>query len=169
LKSFWTNYNSKVSEATSYEDYHLVNAGLLSVDVDKVKAYRKNRVKLVLSLLTIMGKFHAENIFHNDLSPSNIMLHFPPEKPENMYIGMCDWGMANIVEEEKSSLYTYQTKAEIEAYIAEWKHVAPELFYVFGPKDSWNSLEVMQKKHLYLKAADAYSIGVLVSQIWREE
>jgi hypothetical protein len=89
LKSFWTNYNSKVSEATSYEDYHLVNAGLLSDDVDKVKAYRKNRVKLVLSLLTIMGKCHAENILHNDLSPSNIMLHFPPEKSENVYIGVC--------------------------------------------------------------------------------
>jgi hypothetical protein len=169
LKSFWTNYNSKVSEATSYEDYHLVNAGLLPDDIDKVKAYRKNRVKLVLSLLTIMGKCHAENILHNNLSPSNIMLHFPPEKPENVYIGMCDWGMANRVEEEKSSLYGYQTKAEMEANITEQKHVAPELFYVFGPKGSRNSLEVMQKKHLYSKAADAYSVGVLASQIWREE
>jgi serine/threonine protein kinase len=88
LKSFWTNYNSKVSEATSYENYHLVNTGLLPDDVDKVKAYRKNQVKLVLSLLTIMEKCHAKNILHNDLSPSNIMLHFPPEKPENVYIGV---------------------------------------------------------------------------------
>jgi hypothetical protein len=39
LHSFWTKYNSKVSEATSYEDYHLVNVvGLLSGDVDRVKA-----------------------------------------------------------------------------------------------------------------------------------
>jgi hypothetical protein len=30
-------------------------------------------------------------------------------------------------------------------------------------------LEVMKKKHLYLKAADAYSVGVLASQIWEEE
>jgi tRNA A-37 threonylcarbamoyl transferase component Bud32 len=79
-----------VSEATSYEDYHLVNASLLPVDVDKVKAYRKNQVKLVLSLRTIMGKCHTENILHNDLLPSNIMLHFPPEKPENVYIGVCN-------------------------------------------------------------------------------
>jgi serine/threonine protein kinase len=143
LKSFWTNYNSKVSEATSYKDYHLVNAGLLPVNVDKVKAYRKNRVKLVLSLLTIMGKCHAENIIHNDLSPSNIMLHFPPEKSENVYIGMCNWGMANRFEEEKSSFYGYQTKAEMEANIAERKHVAPELFYVFGPKGLQKLLEVI--------------------------
>jgi hypothetical protein len=60
LYSFWTKYNSKVFEATSYEDYHLVNAvGLQPDDVDRVKAYRKNRVKLVLSLLTIMDKCHA--------------------------------------------------------------------------------------------------------------
>jgi tRNA A-37 threonylcarbamoyl transferase component Bud32 len=79
-----------VLEATSYDDYHLINAGLLPVDVDRIKAYRKNQVKLVLSLLTIMGKCHTGNILHNDLSTSNIMLHFPPEKPENMYIVVCD-------------------------------------------------------------------------------
>jgi hypothetical protein len=39
LHSFWTKYNSKVSEATSYEDYHLVNVGLQPCEVDRVKAY----------------------------------------------------------------------------------------------------------------------------------
>jgi hypothetical protein len=57
----------------------------------------------------------------------------------------------------------------MEANIVEWKHVALELFYVFGPKDSRNLLEVMKKKHLYSKAADAYSVGVLASQIWKKE
>ena len=169
LKSLWTNYNSKVSEATSYEDYHLVNARFLPDNVDKVKAYWKNRVKLVLSLLKIMVKRHVENILHNNLSPSNIMLHFPLEKPENVYIGVCDWCMASRIKEEKSSLYGYQMKAEMEANIAKWKHVAPKLFYVFGPKGSWNSLEVMQKKHFFSKVANAYSVGVLASQIWKEE
>jgi hypothetical protein len=59
LHNFWTKYNSKVSEATSYEDYHLVNTGLQPCEVDRVKTYQKNRVKLVLSLLTIMDKSHA--------------------------------------------------------------------------------------------------------------
>jgi hypothetical protein len=117
LHSFWTKYNSKVSEATSYEDYHLVNASVQPCEVDKMKAYRKNRVKLVLSLLTIMDKCHAQNILHNDLSPSNIMLHFPPGKPENVYIGVCDWGMASHVKEKKASLYGYQKKEEMVANI----------------------------------------------------
>jgi serine/threonine protein kinase len=158
-----------VSEATSYEDYHLVNASLQPCEVDRVKAYRKNRVKLVLSLLTIMDKCHAQNILYNDLSPSNIMLHFPLGKPENIYIGVCNWGMANRVKEKKASLYGYQKKEEMVANIAHRKHVAPELFYVFGPEGSRNSLEVMLKKHLDSKATDAYSVGVLASLIWKED
>ena len=116
-----------------------------------------------------MGICHAENILHNDFLPLNIMLHFLLEKPKDMYIGVCEWGMASHVEEEASSLYGYQMKGEMEANIIKRKHVALELFYVFGPKGSQNSLEIMQKKHLYLKAVDAYSIGVLTSQIWKEE
>jgi serine/threonine protein kinase len=49
-----------------------------------------------------MRKCHTQNILHNNLSPSNIMLHFPLEKPENVYIGVCDWGMASHIEKNKS-------------------------------------------------------------------
>jgi hypothetical protein len=92
-----------------------------------------------------------------------------PDKLENIYIGMCDWGMASRIKEKKASLYGYQKKEEMVANIAQQKHVAHELFYVFGPEDSRNSLEVMQKKHLYSKATDAYSVGVLASLVWKED
>jgi hypothetical protein len=170
LHSFWTKYDSKVRPGISDDEYHLVNVeGLVPADVDRVKVYRKNRVKLALSLLTIMDKCHAQNILHNDLSPSNIMLHFPPGKSGNVYIGVCDWGMASRVKENVASLYGYQKKEEMEANIAQRKHVAPELFYLFGAKDSLNSLEIMKKKHLYTKATDAYSVGVLATKIWNKE
>jgi hypothetical protein len=77
--------------------------------------------------------------------------------------------MASRVKEKKSSFYSYDMKAEMEANIAQRKHVVPELFYVFGTQGSRNLLEVMKKKHLYSKAADAYSVGVLASLIWKEE
>jgi hypothetical protein len=77
--------------------------------------------------------------------------------------------MASRVKEKKASLYGYQKKKKMVANIAQQKHVAPELFYVFGPEGSCTLLEVIQKKHLYTKAADAYSVGVLVSLIWKEE
>jgi hypothetical protein len=39
LKSFWTRYDLKVSEATSYEEYCLVDVGLLPLELDMVLAY----------------------------------------------------------------------------------------------------------------------------------
>jgi hypothetical protein len=54
------------------------------------------------------------------------MLHFSPEKPEDVYIGVCDWVMASRVVENKASIYGYQMKAEMEANIAKWKHVVLE-------------------------------------------
>jgi hypothetical protein len=47
---------SKVSEATSYEDYHLVNAGLLPVNVDKVKVYRKKSSEIGIVFANNYGK-----------------------------------------------------------------------------------------------------------------
>jgi hypothetical protein len=93
--------------------------------------------------------------------PSNIMLHFPLEKSENLYNGVCNWDMASRVVENKSSFYGYQTKAEVEENIAQRKHVAPKLVYVLGSQDSQNSLEVIKMNHLYSKATDAYSVGIL--------
>jgi hypothetical protein len=62
LKSFWTIYDSKVFEATSYEEYHLVDVGILPLELKMVMVYRKNRVKLVLFLLAIIEKYHSQNI-----------------------------------------------------------------------------------------------------------
>jgi serine/threonine protein kinase len=84
---------------------------------------------LVLSLLAIMEKCQVLNILHNNLSPSNVML---PDKPKNVCIRVCDWGMASCVVEKKSSLYGYAIKPKMEANIVEQKYVAPNLFYVFG-------------------------------------
>jgi hypothetical protein len=46
------------------------------------------------------------------------MLHFPPGKPEDVYIGVCDWDMATRIKEKKASLYGYQKKEEMVANIA---------------------------------------------------
>jgi hypothetical protein len=61
------------------------------------------------------------------------MLHFPLDKPKNVYIGVCNWGIPSHVGENKSLLYSYAIKAKMKSNIAEWKHMALELFYVFRP------------------------------------
>ena len=45
------------------------------------------------------------------------------------------------------------------------QHVASELFYVFGPRESETSLERQKKKHVYTKGGDAYAAGKLASMI----
>lgn len=42
LKDFWTKNDSKVSKAVSYEEYHLVDVGLLPSTLDRIKAYQRN-------------------------------------------------------------------------------------------------------------------------------
>jgi hypothetical protein len=47
--------------------------------------------------------------------------------------------------------------------------VAPELFYVYGPPNSDTSIELVQRKHLYMKESDAYSVGKLALCIWNDK
>jgi hypothetical protein len=42
LKSLWTKYDSKVSKAIIYEEYHIVDIGFLQSKLDMIKAYQKN-------------------------------------------------------------------------------------------------------------------------------
>ena len=41
------------------------------------------------------------------------------------------------------------------------RYVAPELFYVFGPRGSETCLEQQKQKHLYFKTDDVYAAGML--------
>ncbi len=46
-----------------------------------------------------MNIVHHCKILHNNLSKDNIMLHFPIDKPNVMYISLCDWGEAGCLQE----------------------------------------------------------------------
>ena len=86
-----------------------------------------------------------------------------------IFLGVCDWGMACHVSKEVASNYGFQSKENMEMQQRLRQHVAPELFYVFGPHGSETSLEHQKQKHLYSKEGDAYAAGKLASMIWREE
>ena len=47
--------------------------------------------------------------------------------------------------------------------------MALELFYVYSPPNSKTSIELVQRKHLYIKKLDTYSVGKLALHIWNEE
>ena len=78
-------------------------------------------------------------------------------------------GMACRVSEEAASIYSYRSEKEMAMHCRLRQHVTPELFYVFGPRESKTSLERQKKKHVYTKGSDAYAAGKLASMIWQEE
>ena len=86
-----------------------------------------------------------------------------------IFLGVCDWGIACRVSEEVASNYGYRSEEEMEMQQRLRQHVAPKLFYVFGPRRSETSLERQKKEHLYSKGGDAYAARKLASMIWQEE
>jgi hypothetical protein len=46
-------------------------------------------------------------ILHNDLSKDNIMLHFPLNNLDVMYIGVCNWGEVRYLQEVTPFLYHF--------------------------------------------------------------
>ena len=134
-----------------------------------VLAYRKNRANLAMALLMILETCHEAEIIHNDLSLQNVLLHFPPMDKTKVYIGVCDWGRCTHAKEGEPLWYGKPTLRELSKVKAKYKHVALELFYVYGPPSSDTSLENMQKKHTHSKAADSFAAGWIAQWIWREE
>ncbi len=64
-------------------------------------------MKLAWAFINIMNVVHHCGILHNDLSKDNIMLHFLANKPNVLYIGMCNWGEAECLHEVTPSLYGF--------------------------------------------------------------
>ena len=90
LASFLQNLNSKVSKETPNECIGWWGGDLLPEDLYKVMLYRRNHAILALSLLIIVEKYQAHGLQHNDLSPSNILLYFPPMDKTKIFLEVCD-------------------------------------------------------------------------------
>ena len=131
--------------------------------------YRKSRLDLALLLLVIVERCHEANYIHNDISPTNVLLHFDDWKADTVYIGICDWGLSSRVVEKEPWRYGYRKQEDLEKERSWRKFAAPELFFLFGDEGSTNSLQLMQQKHLYSMAADAYATGYIAAKIWNEE
>jgi hypothetical protein len=53
-----------------------------------VKVFRKKRHELAWTFLNTMNNIHHCHTLHNDMSPDNVMLHFPPNSQDKVYIGI---------------------------------------------------------------------------------
>ena len=89
------------------------NSELTIPELVLVVAYHNHRVDLVLSLLRIVGACHDAKYIHNDISPSNVLLHFDKWKADTVYIRIYDWDLSNKVIENESSRYSYESMEDL--------------------------------------------------------
>ena len=168
LRKFFS-INSQASEAIDYESILRLKHVPMKTG-ERIVAFRKNRAMLAWALIYLMDLVHQAKIIHNDLTPSNILLHFPEDNVHAVYIGVCDWGMASRVSENKSSYFGYEHDTAFQENKRLRPFVAPELFYRFGPPDDEErNLDRMRTLHPYTMAAEAFAVGYLGRQIWNNE
>ena len=131
--------------------------------------YRKHRAYLAWALMCIVDVMHKEDVMHNDLSPNNVMLHFPPDDDSKVFIGICDWGMACWSGEEKMSNYGKPTEVELAKSKASYICAAPELFHLYGKRGTPQSPMRLGRKHKHTMVSESFSVGVLATKIYHND
>jgi serine/threonine protein kinase len=97
-----TKYSPIIDNCTSLRQSKLDMEGQT-----QLVTFKQNCVKLAWAFIDIMNAVHHCKILHNDLSKDNIMLHFLIDKPDVVYIKVCDWGVAKHLQEVMPSLYGF--------------------------------------------------------------
>jgi hypothetical protein len=88
-----------------------------------------------------MNVVHHCGILHNNLSKNNIMLHLPIDKPNVMYIGVCDWGETRHLRKVTPSFYGFAKEQNATNTKTMHWWVAPELFFVYNELRTTNSFD----------------------------
>lgn len=137
--------------------------------VKRLVTYRRNRTQLAWALLSIVDAVQQSSVLHNDITPSNVMLHFPNDDGETVWIGLCDWGMASRINEETDSLYQFKGSSEMRSARSTRWWVAPELMYVpRAPGTSTSPTHAVRPPRVSIHT-DGYAVGKLAEKIWKRD
>ena len=85
---------------------------------------------------------HNAEYIHNDISPSDVLLHFDEKKANTAYIGICDWSLSNRVVELAPSKYNYETLDALKKVRRHCPFAAPKLYFLYGKPGSTNAYKV---------------------------
>jgi hypothetical protein len=70
---------------------------------------------------------------HDNISPNNVLLHFLPNFPDKVYIGIYNWAMARNFNDLKESFYIHENEEAKTRIMQDRYWVALELNYVLPP------------------------------------
>ena len=102
----------------------------------RAEMFRKKRHKLVWTFLNTMNNVHHCHTLHNDMSPDIVLLHFPPNFLDKVYIGISDWAMARNFNDLNESLYIHENEEAKTRMMHNRWWVVPELNYILLPPGS---------------------------------
>ena len=102
---------------------------------------------------------------HNDMSPDNVLLHFLPNSPDKVYIGICNWAMAGNFNDLKESLYIHESEeAKVRMMRNRW-WVESELNYVLQKLGSSKDLDFKLRSSFTLKS-ETYVVAKIAHAIY---
>jgi serine/threonine protein kinase len=131
--------------------------------------YRRHRAYLAWALMCIVDVVHKHDVLHNDLNPNNVMLHFPQDRDNTVFIGVCDWGMTSWGDEDAPSNYGKDSVNEMNKHKAKYNCVGPELFHVRGQRGTSTSPMRMARKHRHTFLSESFSVGALAKKIYQKD
>jgi Protein tyrosine and serine/threonine kinase len=131
----------------------------------RVEVFRKKRHELAWTFLNTMNNVHHCHTLHNDMSPDNILLHFPPDSNDKVYIGVCDWAMAGNFNDLKESLYIHESEEAKARMMRNRWWVAPKLNYVIPHAGSSRDPD-FERRPNFTPKSEAYAVGQIAYRIY---
>ena len=113
-----------------------------------------------------MDIVHKYDVLHNDLNLKNVMLYFPQDRDDTVFIGVCDWGMSTWMNEEAPSNYGKESMEAVAKHKEKYYCVAPKLFHVQGKWRTSQSPVRMARKHKHTLHSESFSVGALAKKIY---
>jgi hypothetical protein len=132
----------------------------------RLMLYRKKRAHLAWALMNIMAAVSVEDVLHNDLSSSNVLLHFPINDDNIVNIGICDWGLVTWSVDVAPSLYGKPNDTQLDKAKKRYNWIAPKLFHLIGEPGSATSPCRAGKVHACTVLSNSYTVGMLAKKMY---
>ena len=145
---------------------HAILAGYYPTNVNKVISGndvmpQKTQAKAMLQASLAVAKMHKENFAHLDIKPDNIYLKWDPANPENVIVGLGDFGEAREL--------TKKNFAGMDGWGGTMEYHSPEryakTFRVFAENPSACQATFQMSLESLTKASDIYALGKVFAEL----
>ena len=133
------HYGNNIAAQVSYDNTS--GDGLLHAE--HLRRFWKKRTELVQALLHIIDEVHKSHNLHNNISPDNILLHFPEKS--KVYIRIYDWDLATKSTKPMKSLYTFRDRRSKDEKMGGRWWLNPAIVYVHNPHADIQVILVLSK------------------------